>query len=764
MPLIAVQAPMLPKPGLVVQSTARIKPGTYLLGGTVAAPALTVRGNNITVDFSGVVLRGTPATILPDARKGLGVLIEGNNVTIKGLHAHGYKIGLLARGVKGLKLVDCDLSYNWRQHLLSTPDREDAADWMSFHHNEKGEWMDQGVGAYLDRCDGFEVKGMKVTGGQSGLFLDRSNKGLVWNCDLSFNSALGIGMYRASDNRIMHNRVDYDVRGFSYGVYNRGQDSAGILIFEQCNRNLFAYNSVTHGGDGFFLWAGQQTMDTGQGGCNDNLCYANDFSHAPTNAIEATFSRNAFIGNRVHGSFHGVWGGYSYDTPVIGNDFRDNQRGIAIEHGQANTFAFNRFAGEDVAIALWADPNTDPSWGYGKTRDIRSRDNKILGNLFLGNPLALDIRGTTNTLVEGNEFQGVGQAVRTLAGQEPFSPLPVENRAAGTLTGLPGKLLTVPHADGPEPSAWNPLAPAAGLPAGAQEAVAKYRVAPLKGGMMPFIPKGKSQGWSTILVDDWGPYDFRRPLLWPEKTVEGGAPLPGGTSAGSGKRQGGTIKETGRYQILGPKGRWRLVSSEGVKLGATSGTVPGVVQIDVPPGRVGTTSVQLEYVGAATTDVRGVVTPAGKPVRFGFSKFFAPIDWDVKFFTWKESENPADAHSVPKDFPSVLAGTPIKTLKTDRLDYAGYAFVSGLPTTHYATLAEGTFAVPAGAYTIELTTDDGARVWLDDKPLIEDAWHYQGPTGYKRDVTLTGGKHRLRVEHFQIDGYAALKLSIKPKA
>jgi hypothetical protein len=338
----------------------------------------------------------------------------------------------------------------------------------------------------------------------------------------------------------------------------------------------------------------------------------------------------------------------------------------------------------------------------------------------------------------------------------------MENRVAGTLTGLPGNVVTLAHADGPAPSRWNPLDPAAGLPAGAREAVSKYRIAPMKGGMMPFIPKGTPQGWSTILVDEWGPYDFRRPLLWPEKTVEGGAPLPGGTSAGSGRRQAGVIKETGRYQILGPKGRWRLVSSEGVKISAKSGTVPGFVKVEVPPGRVGTTSLMLEYVGSATTDVRGVVTPAGKPVRFGFSKFFAPIDWNVKFFAWKESENPAEPHSVPKDFASVLAGMPLKTLKTDRLDYAGSAFTSGLPNHHYATLADGTFAVPAGDYTIELTTDDGARVWLDDKPLI-DEWHYQGPTAYKRNVTLSGGQHRLRVEHFQIDGYATLKLNIKPK-
>lgn len=750
--LLHFQAPIVPKAGAVISHSERFKPGTYLLKGGTSTPALTVKGDGITVDFSGVVLRGTPAAAQPDQRAGIGLLVQGKNVTIKNLRAHGYKIGLLARGVTGLKLVDCDLSYNWRQHLQSTPEREDVADWMSFHHNEQGEWFEHGVGAYLDRCERFEVKGLRVTGGESGLFLDRSNKGLVWNSDLSFNSALGIGMYRASDNRVMHNRIDYDVRGFSYGVYNRGQDSAGILIFEQCNRNLFAYNSVTHGGDGFFLWAGQETMDTGKGGCNDNLCYANDFSYAPTNAIEATFSRNAFVGNRVHGAFHGVWGGYSYDTQIVGNDFKDNQRGIAIEHGQANDISFNTFDGEDVAIALWADGKPDPNWGYGKVRDIRSRDNRIVGNLFRDVALTLDLRETTNTLLSENVFDEVLQPTR-LRG-EPFSPLPVSNTLAGKTpsTGLPG---TQEHVRFQRSViAWDPmhLAPQ----------TQKYRVAPLKGGMMPFLAKGVPQGWSTILVDEWGPYDFRRPLLWPEKAVKGGAPVPGGTSAGSGLRKAGTVEEAGLYRIYGPKGRWRLVSSEGVKLSATRGTVPGSVRIDVPKGRVGTTKVELEYVGAQTTDVRGIVTPAGKPVRFGFSKFFAPIAWNVKFFGWKESENSAEPHANPKDFASVIAGTPIKTMSTDRLDFAGYAFVPGLPTNHYATLAEGDFTVPSGDYTIQLTTDDGARVWLDGKPLIEDAWKYQGPTDYSRTLHLDGGKHRLRVEHFQIDGYAKLKLDLKP--
>jgi hypothetical protein len=62
-----------------------------------------------------------------------------------------------------------------------------------------------------------------------------------------------------------------------------------------------------------------------------------------------------------------------------------------------------------------------------------------------------------------------------------------------------------------------------------------------------------------------------------------------------------------------------------------------------------------------------------------------------------------------------------------------------------------------------MTTDDGARLWLDGKPLIEDAWHYQGPTLYSRKVRLGPGKHTIRVEHFQIDGYAALKVNLRPR-
>jgi hypothetical protein len=111
------------------------------------------------------------------------------------------------------------------------------------------------------------------------------------------------------------------VRGYSHGFYRRGQDSAALLLYEQSSRNVVAYNSATHSGDGLFLWAGQSTMDAGEGGSNDNLFFQNDFSFAPTNAMEATFSRNAFVGNLAEGSDYGLWGGYSFESKVVGSFF-----------------------------------------------------------------------------------------------------------------------------------------------------------------------------------------------------------------------------------------------------------------------------------------------------------------------------------------------------------------------------------------------------------------------------------------------------------
>lgn len=752
--------------------------------------AITIKGSGITIDFQGATLRGSPQEADPDKRAGTGVLVEGSNVTIKNLNVRGFKIGLIAKNSNGLKIVDSDFSYNWKQHLMSTLDREDGSDWMSFHHNESDEWLRYGAGVYLRGCDGFELRNVRIIGGQCGVMLSNCNRGMLWNSNLSFLSAIGLGMYRSSGNRIMHNNIDWCVRGYSHGKWNRGQDSAGILIYEQSMKNVFAYNSVTHGGDGFFLWAGQSTMDDGKGGCNDNLLYGNDFSHAPTNGIEATFSKNAFINNLVMECWHGIWGGYSWESDVRANVFSMNGQGIAWEHGQDNAVVGNIFYRDTEGIAIWMNKTQDPNWGYPKNRDTKSRDWKIKDNEFNNvASRALSVRDSAGVRVQGNVFVSNG-AIAKRDGDNPnfdFSentiwavakedlpgeknewslgadnkPMPALMQPSGNVVqGLSPK--TADYLDRFD-LIWAPYPADKVMGRGIDEdkwldtyvVQRKTRApAPLKAGKRPFIPKGQLRGRRYILVDEWGPYDFKRPLLWPRGDMVDG-------------------KQT--FELMGPKGTARIVESKGCSVAGMSKdgvtwviadtsmlAVPCFVKVSFPPGSANDVSLQLVYKGQAVTDVRGVVTPAGQPFTFGWTKFVAPIDWTVSWYAWDRA-SVADPHAKMPPLSEVVKGQPLKTIQTQELNFGwGGSPAEGVPADAFATIATGSVTLPSGEYVLNVTTDDGCRVWIDDKLVIEDAWKYQGPTLYTREVKL-GGSHRIRVEHYEIDGYSALKFEILPK-
>src|SRR5262249_57777634 len=124
---------------------------------------------------------------------GLAVLVDGGErVTIKNLRAHGYRIGILARNTSHLHITGADLSYNFKPRLYSLVEHESLVDWMSFHHNEKDEWLQSGAGIYLADSDGAEIDRTTIAQGQNGLMLARSNGAKIWNNDFSFNSGIGI--------------------------------------------------------------------------------------------------------------------------------------------------------------------------------------------------------------------------------------------------------------------------------------------------------------------------------------------------------------------------------------------------------------------------------------------------------------------------------------------------------------------------------------------------------------------------------------------
>jgi len=73
---------------------------------------------------------------------------------------------------------------------------------------------------------------------------------------------------------------------------------------------------------------------------------------------------------------------------------------------------------------------------------------------------------------------------------------------------------------------------------------------------------------------------------------------------------------------------------------------------------------------------------------------------------------------------------------------------------HYFSVRWSTAVnLPAGVYLFKAYVDDGVRVYVDGKLLINQ-WQNQPETLYQQQVTLEGGSHTMRVEYYQHIGDA----------
>lgn len=703
---MTAQAQLVLKRGTVIKKSVKVKSGIYLLNGydSLSKGALVIEGDNITVDFNNAKLKGSSGKTRPDEFYGVAVIINGGkNITIKNLVAKGYKVAVLARNVDGLKIENCDFSYNYRQHLNSTQEKEDISDWMSYHQNDKDEWLRYGAAIYLRNCNNAVVANNKVSGGQNSLMMTECNQALVYNNDFSFNSGIGMGFYRSSNNRILHNRVNFNVRGYSHGVYNRGQDSAGFLVYEQSNNNLFYKNSATHSGDGFFLWAGQTTMDTGQGGCNDNQVMQNDFSYAPTNGIEVTFSRNKITNNRIFGCDHGIWGGYSFNSAFNDNQFRNNRIAIAIEHGQHNEIEGNTFVGNREAIRLWARKEQPVDWGYAKRRDTRSVGYRIALNNFNRSSVVYNLKRTDSVEIFDNIYNN-------------NDSLFLLDSTVTNIDSTPQRLYDTSTVDYSLPK-----------------------------GMDPFKGNGKLAGRKNIRMTEWGPYDFRYPLIWHTNPTDSTGLM--------------------EFEVFPLKGKWKILRARGLgKRLLYNDSFPDKMLFEKQPGAKQDVEIVAEYKGPAFVDLLGNKIAASKPYRFSFRKFFQPIDFTVSYFGFDSTTNPIKTPYLER----IKYQRPFKVESVNKLDYAWWG---GMKTDtvqyrQFLTIAEGNAEIEKGSYELGVTWDDAVRVYVDGRLVIDD-WDpskYRFDESPNRKIKLQlGGKHTFRVEHVELGGFATLSLKLKKR-
>ena len=486
----------------------------------IEAPA---DGGAITVDLAGGTLTGGAGS--PDAHTGIGIVVRGPRVTIRNGAVRGYKVGIRAEDCDGLVVEDIDTSGNYAQRLRSTPMAEFAGDWLYPHHNDEGQWIAQhGAGIAVRQAKGVVLRRITSHGTQNGIVLDRVTDSELYDNDCSFLSGWGIAMWRSSRNTICRNRLIYCIRGYSHGLYNRGQDSAGLLMFEQCCDNLVALNSITHGGDGVFGFAGREALgeapcpssaiDPGDPlawhrgrGCNGNIFARNDLSFAAAHGLEMTFSsRNTVYGNILEGNaICGIWGGYARDSVITGNEFRANggagyglERGGAnLEHAQRVRLARNRFTDEPVSVHLWTDADEGlRSLPWARANGMGAADNSVANNTFTRVRTPVELRGARGTRLAGNTFTECGAKV---AQQDCVGTTEMDAAEAAALDAQDGSIIADIDA----------------------------RLAVLPGSTNPTASRVGARGRADIVMGEFAPWNHRDAIMVPVAAKRGEAISPG---------------------------------------------------------------------------------------------------------------------------------------------------------------------------------------------------------------------------------------------
>ncbi|MCC6321150.1 MAG: right-handed parallel beta-helix repeat-containing protein [Phycisphaerales bacterium] len=723
--VLAAQPPVLPEvrvehAGTAIDKSCRvvIEPDA-IIEDTDGRGVIIATADDITIEFAdGSVLRGAGPDVADDLLVGAGVRIEGRKgVTLRNARIEGFKSAVYATRAAGLTIDHAEIGRNFRQRLRSTPRSEDQADWLWPHQNDDNQWLARyGAGVYVEDSDGVTLREITVRRSQNGIVLDRVNDGRVYDNDCSFLSGWGLAMWRSSRNTVSRNAMDFCIRGYSHGVYNRGQDSAGILVFEQCSDNHFIENSATHGGDGFFLFAGKEALGEGEGdagldrqglGCNRNVLRGNDFSFAAAHGVESTFSfDNWIIGNRIAGNaICGVWGGYSQRTVIAQNSIEGNGSfgareggGINIEHGFRNEVWGNRFSENSIDIALWDDDDAGlMKLPWAEANHKGSRDNFIGANEWSRTRQNLRLRRTPLTHIAADALPAIKDAIDA----------DTDSRVEASAT------------DG------------VSVPPAAVDALGERR---------PVGARRELDGRENIFVGEWGPWDHKSGMLR--------------LCSRDGSRD--------QYELFGDVGPIALIGLDGAgDVGAQFGEpmdgAPRSLTVGTRPGVIGVRGYEFRVQGGSFDQiVRGTLIAA---------------NWAVRIFPWDEASDPrtsleawrrqgATDKAVAFSVDSLGGWMNFGSRGPREVAFLG-EYHDRLPgPTRYGLIARTKLSVPAGKWRFKTLSDDGVRITVAGQAVIEN-WTLHAPeTNQGLYAQSQAGEVEIVVEYFQIEGHAAFDLEI----
>lgn len=728
---------------------------------------IQVTQGGITIEFEArTVLQGNyagKAAILPEQLTGTGISIinpQGGPITVKNARIEGYKVGIHAVQCDSLTIDGGNIRNNFRQRLRSKPIREDASDWLWPHANDNQEWRKSyGAAVCVENSTSVTISNLTVRHTQNGIILDRVNQSQIFDNDCSFLSGWGLAMWRSSRNMVSRNSFDFCIRGHVEGVYNRGQDSAGILVFEQCSGNIFAENSATHSGDGFFGFAGKEAIgelppqsattageeptpfDYAAAGCNDNLLVSNDFSYASAHGIEMTFSRrNRFIHNTmIENAICGIWGGYSNDTIISRNHFARNggmayglERGaINIEHGSGNIIHNNTFLNNRCGIHLWWDADT---------------------KLLEMPGVKANYRGVTDNVITSNRIE--------INADHPFNKLASGKSSSLPLIGLHLRDKGIDHVKGTLYMDNTIIMTAPD----AVELLADEGISVVREGKLPeiyeeprtfpgertaFGLRKSLAGRHNIILDEYGPWDHESPFVVPVSTS-------------------GSVHI---FDVFGVSPQeWK-----DVKLSISNARAMVNLLDTVKPSRH---RIEVRTLGKAEEErvASYTLNLQGKGFEFNRSGTIFANTWECAAFGYS-----ADPRTEEDKWRTDRMRTPQAAVTVPWVDFDfGRKGPKGLQQfaeqkdiapgpDRFGVICVSTFMLPKGTWRFSTLSDDGVRVLV--KKVVEgrlqtsvvlENWTHHAPT---QDSGLfhqeKDGEVSVNVEYFQLDGHAVLKLEIQ---
>jgi PA14 domain len=363
----------------------------------------------------------------------------------------------------------------------------------------------------------------------------------------------------------------------------------------------------------------------------------------------------------------------------------------------------NSFLGDETGIKLWSRATQPSDWPYAKIRNTESKNYWIASNSFLNNHIAYDLMGTDSAAFSGNKKDNV-QTVFKKGARLSEIDMSRDNDSL-ELDYQTDKRLT-------------PI---------------KYKTIP---------DQNFPEGIKEIRITPWGPYDFRYPLLWL-------------TDIDSNQLY--------HFEVLGPKGKWTTKSLEGFEIvSISSDSLPATMIAKIDSNMVQPT-INLQYTGAATTNILGKQTAANTPQTFKYQVFQPKTNWQIQYFQWDSLSHPEKQLS---SFFKLLETTPLKSFQSKELNFIWWGKLGDqLPADSFATVATTIIDFPKGMYQIDITADDLVKLFMDGKEIM-NAWEsnattYDESTHHKIQLPING-KHQFKIIQADYSGLATLQFHIQP--